>query len=166
MKLFDLSINIETPFFVTGNRLYEPTINKKTGHAFFYKSEICQEFQNAVMSNIVDYILDNKIDLSFLDKLREYEVEFDYLCPRYFWRTKESKLTKFKRIDLTNINKVVEDSFILALNNCFYKTYKSKRLSENYVIDDSMCSNLQARKLDGLDEKHKISAYFKLFYVE
>jgi hypothetical protein len=166
MRIKDLSITISTPYFVTGNRLYEPSINRKTGGAFIYKSKESQEFQDVLHSNIIEFILNNNIDLSFLDKLLEYEVEFDYYCPKSFWRTKDSKLTKFKRIDLTNINKVVEDSFILALNNCFYKTYKSKRLGENVVIDDSMCSSLQARKINNIDDSHFVSAYFKMFYVD
>ena len=110
-SLFWAEKDLEVPMkeVVTGDAMYLAGYASKKRRPYIYISPKCSAYKEQITERFRDWIVDEVEK----DKVTEIESHYLYQIP---WTSYRSKAGVIKRLDLTNITKVVEDAIFEAFD--------------------------------------------------
>ena len=107
MKVYDI------PILVSTNEMYRPTVNRKTHHCFFRKSNELQAFQDAMRRLFESETICTKSDLEEFYNCNKNSTKLVLLLKIYLPKSKyciENNPDKLAKSDCSNFIKSIEDS--------------------------------------------------------
>jgi len=121
--------------FVSGNDLYRAKTTHNSNKAWIYKNPRATALQEEIMWNI------KNLPDSIKNSVKAYTMQLGFLRNTKGWVMKNGRL---KRIDLTNLLKVIEDGIspALGVDDCLCVDSRSIKLINESLTDDSFPINV------------------------
>lgn len=142
--MFSAKNSCEVPMteVVTGDAMYLAGYASRQKRPYIYISPKCSAYKTQITDSFREWIGEEQDQM---DKVKEIESHYCYEIP---WSNYQSQAGALKRLDLTNITKVVEDAIFESFD---------------HVLDDKLVVLKTERKMGCDGDSMKISVLFEFY---